>query len=105
MITPSEPAVTPAAASPPLCAVDMPGPGPAALLITALSFGILSPEPALTTVPLPTAAPALRTGEAADPNAVPTPTPRPSMRPIDAPDEDEDGPDPNEGCLTDGLFY
>ena len=46
-----------------------------------------------------------KAGEEADPNAVPTPTPKPSMRPIDAPDEDEDGLDPNEGCLTDGLFY
>lgn len=33
-------------------------------------------------------------------------TPRPTLRPVGAPiDGEEDGPDPNEGCLTNGLFY
>ena len=54
---------------------------------------------------LPAAASEIRTGEGAAPNAAPTATPRPSMRPIEALGEEEDGMDPNEGCLTDGLFY
>ena len=33
-------------------------------------------------------------------------TPIPTLRPLDALGAgEEDGPDPNEGCLTDGLFY
>jgi len=54
---------------------------------------------------LPGTASGINAGETADPNAAPTPTPKPAMRPIEALDEEEEGMDPNEGCLTDGLFY
>ena len=54
---------------------------------------------------LPATASGNGAGEAAESNAAPTPTPKPEMRPIEALGEEEDGMDPNEGCLTDGLFY
>ena len=53
---------------------------------------------------LSTAASRLSTEQAIDPDV--TPTPRPTMRPVgDSGDEDEEGYDPNEGCLVGGLFY
>ena len=53
---------------------------------------------------LSTAASRLSTAQAIDPDV--TPTPRPTMRPVgDSGDEDEEGYDPNEGCLVGGLFY
>jgi hypothetical protein len=53
---------------------------------------------------LSTAASRLSTEQASDPDV--TPTPRPTMRPVgDSGVEDEEGYDPNEGCLVGGLFY
>lgn len=54
---------------------------------------------------LPGAAAGISAAEPTNPDAVPTATPKPAMRPIEALDEEEDGMDPNEGCLTNGLFY
>lgn len=55
---------------------------------------------------LPAAASQTVARQESDPDADPTPTPRPTLRPVGAAgSEDEDGADPNEGCLVGGLFY
>lgn len=53
---------------------------------------------------LSTAAAQISTAQTSDVDVAPTP--RPTLRPAgDLGDEDEEGIDPNEGCLVGGLFY